>query len=142
MSTQEPSEEELRAALEEQMSRITVQDVLLQSIVTLINLAGRKLGLAGDGSPKDLDQAKLAIDSTRALLPFVPEEHAAPIRDALSQVQMAYVRASQGGEPAEAGGGEAAAEDAPPAAAQPAQPDPDQAERAKARAKLWTPPGS
>ena len=140
MSSEQPSEEELRAALEELMSRITVQDVLLQSIVTLINLAGRKLGLAGDGSPKDLDQAKLAIDSTRALLPFVPEEHAAPIRDALSQVQMAYVRESQGG--AEPSGDEASAPPEPSGGQQPQQPDPDEAERAKARAKLWTPPGS
>ena len=34
----EPTEEELRAALEEQMKRITVHDVLLQTVVTLVNL--------------------------------------------------------------------------------------------------------
>lgn len=134
----QPNEEELRAALEEQMRRITVQDVLLQSVVTLINLAGRKLGLAGDDDPKDLEQAKLAIESTRALLPFVPAEHAGPIRDALSQVQMAYAREAQGG------GGPAG--DAPGAASAPPQGEgdaaSDEAERAKARSKLWTPPGS
>jgi hypothetical protein len=131
----QPNEEELRAALEEQMRRITVQDVLLQSVVTLINLAGRKLGLAGDDDPKDLEQAKLAIESSRALLPFVPDEHAGPIRDALSQVQMAYAREAQGGgtpTPGEPGG-------QPPAGEEPSQED---AERAKARSKLWTPPGS
>jgi hypothetical protein len=131
----QPNEEELRAALEEQMRRITVQDVLLQSVVTLINLAGRKLGLAGDDDPKDLEQAKLAIESSRALLPFVPEEHSGPIRDALSQVQMAFAREAQGGD--------APAPSQP--AAQPAaaeEPTQDDAERAKARSKLWTPPGS
>ena len=127
----QPNEEELRAALEEQMRRITVQDVLLQSVVTLINLAGRKVGLAGDDDPKDLEQAKLAIESSRALLPFVPEEHAGPIRDALSQVQMAFAREAQGG----------AAPPAEPSAAPEEQPS-DEAERAKARSKLWTPPGS
>jgi hypothetical protein len=131
----QPSEEELRAALEEQMRRITVQDVLLQSVVTLINLAGRKLGLAGDDDPKDLEQAKLAIESTRALLPFVPEEHAGPIRDALSQVQMAYAREAQGGGAPTPG--EAAAE--PQAGPEPSQ---EEAGRAEARSKLWTPPGS
>ncbi len=134
----QPNEEELRAALEEQMRRITVQDVLLQSVVTLINLAGRKLGLAGDDDPKDLEQAQLAIESTRALLPFVPEEHAAPIRDALSQVQMAFARESQGGG--------APPSDAPADPSAPPQGDAgassDEAERAKARSKLWTPPGS
>jgi hypothetical protein len=123
----QPSEDELRAALEEQMRRITVQDVLLQSVVTLINLAGRKLGLAGDDDPKDLEQAKLAIESSRALLPFVPEEHAGPIRDALSQVQMAFAREAQGG-------------GAP--APDPPAPSSGDEERAQARSKLWTPPGS
>ena len=130
----QPDEEELRAALEEQMRRITVQDVLLQSVVTLINLAGRKLGLAGDDDPKDLEQAKLAIESSRALLPFVPDEHAAPIRDALSQVQMAFAREAQGGG--------APAADAPGAGPAQAEPSPEEAERAKARSKLWTPPGT
>ena len=46
MNEQQPSEEELRAALEEQMKKITVEDVLLQTVVTLVNLAGRRLGLA------------------------------------------------------------------------------------------------
>jgi hypothetical protein len=134
----QPSEEELRAALEEQMRRITVQDVLLQSVVTLINLAGRKLGLAGDDDPKDLEQAQLAIESTRALLPFVPEEHAAPIRDALSQVQMAYARESQGGgAPASGAPGQPSAPPQGEAGA-----SPEEEERAKARSKLWTPPGS
>jgi hypothetical protein len=101
VSSNEPTEEELRAALEEQMKRITVQDVLLQTVVTLINLAGRKLGLAGDESEKDLAQAKLAIESVRALLPLLPEDQTAPVRDALSQIQMAFARESGGPGPEE-----------------------------------------
>src|SRR6185503_18538374 len=54
----QPTEEELRAALEEQMKRITVKDVLLQTVITLINVSARKLGLAGDEGEKDLEQAK------------------------------------------------------------------------------------
>jgi len=47
VSTQEPqfSEEELRA-IEAEMQKITVDDVLLQTIVTLLNLGARKAGLA------------------------------------------------------------------------------------------------
>ena len=45
----EPTEEELRAAFEEQMRQIRVEDVILQTVATLVNLAGRRLGLAGDG---------------------------------------------------------------------------------------------
>ena len=140
MSQQEPNEDELRAALEEQMKRITVQDVLIQTVVTLINLGGRRLGLAGppeQAGEKDAEQARLAIEGARALAPLLPQEDLGPVRDALSQLQMAYVRETQGG------GGEAApaAPDDEPAAPAAGAPD-DEAERAKARAKIWTPPGS
>jgi len=62
----QPSEEELRAALEEQMKRITVKDVLLQTVITLINVSARKLGLAGDEAEKDLAEAKSGIEGVRA----------------------------------------------------------------------------
>jgi hypothetical protein len=128
----QPSEEELRAAFEEQMRRITVPDVLVQTAVTLVNLGAQKLGEDGD-----LEQAKLAIDGARALLPVLPEEVQAPVKDALSQLQMAFVRESQEG-------GEAAADPGDPSA-EPAPDQPDQAEdaeRAEARSRIWTPPGT
>ena len=128
----EPTEEELRAALEEQMKRITVHDVLLQTVVTLVNLSARSSGLA-DSEEKDLAQARLGIDAVRALVPLLPEEEMAPISDALSQLQMAYAREAGGAQSTEHG----AQEEAPSAQ----EPD-EAAERAKARAKIWTPPGS
>jgi hypothetical protein len=140
MSQQEPSEEELRAALEEQMRRITVQDVLIQTTVTLINLGGRRLGLAGppeQAGEKDLEQARLAIEGARALVPLLPQEaELGPVRDALSQLQMAYVREAEGG-------GQTAEEEAPAAPQEtPSKPSEEDAERAKARSKIWTPPGT
>ena len=126
MSAQEPTEEELRAALEEQMRRITVQDVIVQTAVTLVNLGAQKLGEDGD-----LEQARLAVEGVKALMPLLPEEVQTPVRDALSQLQIAFVRDSQdpGGEPPS---------EQP---AEPEQPSEDE-ERAKARSKLWTPPGT
>jgi hypothetical protein len=133
MSQQEPSEEELRAALEEQMRRITVPDVLIQTVVTLINLGGRRLGLAGppeEAGEKDLEQARLAIEGARALVPLLPQDQdLGPVRDALSRLQMAYVQETQGA----------------PATDKPQEEQPDaaaEAERAKARSKIWTPPGT
>ena len=140
----EPSDEELRAALEEQMRRITVDDVLVQTAVTLINLGGRRLGLPGpEGTAppegRDLHQAQQAIDGVRALLPLLPSEPQAPVRDALSQLQMAFAREAQGvGEPPPEAG---PPPERPPGGAAPSS-EPDEAERAKARAKIWTPPGS
>jgi hypothetical protein len=142
MSQQEPSEAEMRAALEEQMRRITVQDVLIQTVVTLINLGGRRLGLAGppeEAGERDLEQARLAIEGARALVPLLPQEDLGPVRDALSQLQMAYVQLAQAGETA-SNEGEPEGEAPAPAPAAPAADD--EAERAKARSKIWTPPGA
>ena len=96
----QPSEEEIRA-LEAEMAKLTVDDVLLQTIVTLLNLGARKAGLADDSEP-DWQQVKDAIDGARALLPIVEPRHGealAPVKDALSRLQMAYVQMS--GQPVE-----------------------------------------
>src|SRR6476620_3238412 len=111
MSTQGPppegqpefSEEEL-ARLEAEMDRISVDDVLLQTLVSLINLGARKAGLGGpDGPPADLEQTRQAIEGARALLPLLEARHGdklGQIREALSQLQMAYVQqAGHGGQP-------------------------------------------
>jgi hypothetical protein len=96
----QPSEEEIRA-LEAELERLTVDDVLVQTIVTLLNLGARKAGLA-EGTQADLPQVKQAIDAARALLPLVEERHGeqlGPVRDALSRLQMAYVQKSGGQAP-------------------------------------------
>jgi len=97
----QPSEEEIRA-LEAELEKLTVDDVLLQTVVTLLNLGARKAGLV-EGSTADLPQVKMAIDAARALLPLLEAEHGeqlAPVRDALSRLQMAYVQKSGGEQPA------------------------------------------
>ena len=127
----QPTEEELRAALDEQMRRITVKDVLLQTVITLINVSARKLGLAGEEGEKDLAQARQGIEGVRALVPLLPEEEQAAVREPLSQLQMAYAR--------EAGARPQATGDRPQE--EPEAPAADD-ERAKARSKIWTPPGT
>jgi hypothetical protein len=132
MSRPQFSEEELRA-LEAEMEKLTVDDVLLQTLVTLINLGARKAGLAappGEAEPKrDLDQVKEAIDGARALLPLLEPRHAqelGPVKDALSRLQMAFVQLS-GGQPRP----EAPASEPPP---QPEGPGP-----AQRTGRLWVP---
>lgn len=138
------SEEDLRAALEEQMKHIRVDDVILQTVATLVNLAGRRLGLVSDDpAERDIEQARQAIDASRALAPLAPADQREPITQALTQLQMAFAR--EAGRPAGATpGGEATAgaPARPPAEPRPPAEDPAEAERAKARAKLWTPPGT
>jgi hypothetical protein len=97
----QPSEEELRAAYEAELSRITSADMILQTAVSLLNLGGRRLGLApGAEGERDLEQVRDAVDGVSALLAILersapPEMR--PLRDALAQLQMAYAREAQAG---------------------------------------------
>src|SRR3954447_12631845 len=123
-SPQEFTEEEMRA-IEAEMERLTADDVLLQTLVTLLNLGARKLGLGAppdEEAPKrDFEQTKLAIDGARAILPLVEPRHGeqlGQVRQALSQLQMAYVQLSGAPQPAAA---EPAAEPAKPDGPGPAQ---------------------
>jgi hypothetical protein len=68
-----------------------VDQVLLSTAISLVNLAGIRLT---EKDQKDVQQAKQAIDAARALLPLCPQEEIGPIKDALSQVQMLYVKES------------------------------------------------
>ena len=147
MSSAEPTPEELRAELEDQMRRMSVEDVVLQTVVTLVNLGARRLGLAGDPEERDVEQARQAIEAVRGLLPVVPAGEAPAVRDALSQLQIAYVRQArpprEGAEPIPGPTGAPPGAPPPPGAAPPRGGSPaDEAERAKARARIWTPPGS
>jgi hypothetical protein len=112
-----PSEEELRAQLEAELRRLRVEDVLVQTVVSLLNLGARRAGLTGAGDEEvDLGQVEAAIEGARSLLELLERRapaDLAPLRDALAQLQMAYAQrrreAPAGAEP-------------PPEAPGPAQP--------------------
>jgi hypothetical protein len=137
MSTPPDFSEEELAALEAEMERITVDDVLLQTVVTLVNLGARKAGLGGpEGQPADLEQTRQAIEGARALMPLLEERHGeklGQIRQALSQLQMAYVQKTREG----GGPGEAQAPEGEPAPGQP--PDAEGRGPAQRSGRLWVP---
>ena len=113
MSEPQFTEEELRQ-LEAEMERISVDDVLIQTTVTLLNLAARKAGLGappGQAPAADWEQVRQAIEGARALLPLLESRHAeqlGPSRDTLARLQMVYAQQSGGaapeGGPTEPGG--------------------------------------
>ena len=78
----------------------------MQTVATLVNLAGQKLSVEG---AKDPAEAQKAIDAARHMLPLVPEEAKPPIQNALDQIQMLYVRESPARRRTAAQGGAAAA---------------------------------
>ncbi|MFZ1154026.1 MAG: hypothetical protein WAN93_03890 [Solirubrobacteraceae bacterium] len=100
----QPSEEEMRAAYEAELNRITSSEMILQTAVSLLNIGGRRLGLAPTPSSppaaaeRDLEQVRDAIDGASALLPILerrmPRE-LGPLRDAVAQLQVAYAREAQ-----------------------------------------------
>jgi hypothetical protein len=95
----EPTEDELRAAYEAELSRLTTTDMMAQAAVSLLNIGARRLAPGSDDATRpperDLEQARDAIDAVRALLEIlerrIPQELRA-LRDALSRLQMAYAR--------------------------------------------------
>ncbi|HZL47639.1 MAG TPA: hypothetical protein VFC30_01340 [Solirubrobacteraceae bacterium] len=134
-----------RAAYEAELSRITSSEMILQTAVSLLNLGGRRLGLApGAAGERDLEQVRDAIDGVRALLGILERSAGAqelrPLRDALSQLQMAYAREAQAGAQAGAGG-DPGAKRQPPAEQQqaPAPAGKPGAGPAESSGRLWVP---
>jgi hypothetical protein len=125
----QPTEEEIRAALDEQMRQVRVEDLLVQSVASLVNLSARRIAKEDE---RDLAQAKLGIDAVRAVVDLLPDEIAAQVRDALSELQVLYARTASGAEAGAAGG---EAESAPAADEQ----APEPAAEERPASKLWTP---
>jgi hypothetical protein len=122
-----PSEEELRRAYEAEIKKIRVEHVLIDQVVSLVNLGMRRTGLGpGTEDERDLGQVRLAIESIRALLPVLEQsapEQVGPIREALSQLQLAFVRLGGAGQ--EPSGAEPTAPGEPAAAPRPASAPPE-----------------
>lgn len=121
----QPTEEELRA-YEEQIRRLTVEDLVLQSAVSILNLTARRIAKEDE---RDLEQAKVGIDAARALTELVPEAAQAQLRQAVSELQMLYAkhaREDEEGGQTEDGGGDGG--QGPPAGA-----------GGKGDSPLWTP---
>jgi hypothetical protein len=124
-SGDQPSEEEIRAQLEDEIRRVRVEDVILQSVVSILNLSARRIAKDDE---RDLEQAKVGIDAGRALVDLVKPEAQAQLRQAISELQVLYAKHAGEG-PAE--GGEEGGE----------KPDGEGGgpERPKGDSGLWTP---
>jgi hypothetical protein len=128
--TEAPSEEELRRRIEEGLREVRVQDVLLESVVTLVNLTARRIAKPDE---RDLDQARVGIEAVRAVLGLLEPEPQAQVRNALSELQVLFAQHSgEGGEPPE-GGGES--EERGPG-------EPPKRGGEDRPSGLWTPPGT
>lgn len=82
--------------MDEEMRCVSVQDLVTQSAVSILNLAYRRIAKEDE---RDLEQARIGIDAVAALSDGLEEEPKREIMNALSQVRMAYAQLSKGDGP-------------------------------------------
>lgn len=102
-----PEQEQMLAQMEEEMRRVRVQDLIAQSVVSILNLSARRIAKEDE---RDLEQARVGIDAVRALTDLLDPEQQREVRNALAQIQMLYANAA-----GESGAEAPPAEDAPQA---------------------------
>ena len=94
MAEEEKQEELTPEELLEHIRRMKISDLLLSTISTVAQLGYAKLEPAG----RDLEQAKLAIEALRAIVPVlegsVPEEVLRDFNQVTANLQLAYAKAA------------------------------------------------
>jgi hypothetical protein len=89
-------EQKLVEELQAELAKLKVSDLLLQTLYTVSSLGYHRLS----GEAKDLEQAKLAIESLKALVPVlegsIPEEALRDFQQVLANMQLAYATAVSG----------------------------------------------
>ena len=98
MSEKKPKaaeQERLARELAEEFRRLRVEDLLIQTLVTVSSIGYRRLGLTEETrEDRDLAQARLAVETMRALTPvlesFVPAELVRDFNQSVANLQLAY----------------------------------------------------
>lgn len=84
------------AQLEAELRKLKVADVLVQSVFTVSSLGFHRLG----EQDRDLEQAKLAIEALRALVPTlegaVPPELIRDFNQMVANMQLSFAKAVSG----------------------------------------------
>jgi hypothetical protein len=92
---QPPSDEELVRQLEAELQKLKVSDLLVQTLYTVSSLGYRRLS----DEDRDLEQARLAIEALRALMPVlegsVTEELIRDFKQVTANLQLAYAEAAK-----------------------------------------------
>lgn len=130
--------------LERQMAEVRVEDLLTQTVASVLNLSARRIVKEDE---VDLEQARIGIDAVRALVALLPPEVGEAVREPLSQVQMLYAQHAGGDIPGEhPTGGAGPSPDGPSGDGPPAPPEsPASGGPESGPPKgpgLWTPRGS
>ena len=94
--TPKPTDEELLQQVEDELKKLKVSDLLVQMLYTVSSLGYRKLS----EQDRDLEQARLAIETLKAVLPVlegtVGEDVLRDFRQVTANLQLAYAEAARG----------------------------------------------
>ncbi len=89
-----PDEQKLIEELQAELAKLKVADLLLQTLYSVSSLGYHRLS----GEARDLEQARLAIEALRALVPVlegsVPKEALRDFNQVLANLQLAYAAAA------------------------------------------------
>ena len=93
------SEEEVARQLAEELRNLKVEDVLISVLIQVSAIGYRRLGLTEETKDdRDLPQAKLAIDTMKALMPVlsdvVPGDLIRDFEQSVANLQLAYAKAA------------------------------------------------
>ena len=92
---EQPSDEELLQQVEEELKKLKVSDLLVQMLYTVSSLGYRKLS----AEDRDLEQARLAIETLRAVLPVlegtIGDDVMRDFRQVAANLQLAYAEAAK-----------------------------------------------
>jgi hypothetical protein len=92
-------EAELARELAEELRKLKVEDVIISVLIQISSIGYRRLGLTEETKEdRDLPQAKLAIDTMKALTPVleevVPADLVRDFNQSVANLQLAYAQAA------------------------------------------------
>ena len=97
---EELDQEAIARELAEELRKLRVEDVLVNTLVHVSSIGYRRLGLTEDTrGERDLPQAALAIETMQALVPvlgdFLPGELITGFEEQIANLQLAYAKAAK-----------------------------------------------
>jgi hypothetical protein len=92
-------QETLAREIAEELRKLRVEDILIQTLIQVSSIGYGKLGLTEEsGGDRDLAQTRLAIETMQALTPVlaqvVPAELVRDFNESVAHLQLAYAKAA------------------------------------------------
>ena len=90
-------QEQIARELAEELRKLRVEDALIQTLIHISSIGYRRLGLTEQTKEdRDLGQARLAIETMKALVPVleqvVPKELVRDFESSVANLQLAYAK--------------------------------------------------